>query len=92
MDPEMDPEMAPEMVMAREMPKRVNRRDRRRHLPAVVRKYQQLWNHLGDDAMARMSQLQAWLLPLEPVGEISDSPAIQARLGSILLDPTYQLK
>ena len=92
MDPEMDPEMTPKMSMAGEMPKRVNRRDRRRLAPAVVKKYQQLWTQLGDDAMARMSQLQSWLLPLEPVGEIKDSSTIQARLGSVLLDPTYQLK
>lgn len=92
MNPEMDPEMTPGMSMAREMPKRVNRRDRRRLLPAVAKKYRQMWSQLGDDAMARMSKLQSWLLPLEPVGEIKDSPTIQARLGSVLLDPTYQLK
>lgn len=96
-DPESEPEMmnpekSPEKKVQRELPRRIRARDRRRFMPQVLRELEQLWQSLGDSADARSLRLQQWLLPFKPVGTVVEMGSIRDRLGSVLLDPTYQLK
>jgi hypothetical protein len=96
-DPESEPEMmnpkdSPEMKGRRELPRRIKARERRRFMPLVLRELEQLWQSLGDTADARSLRLQQWLLPFKPVGTVVQRGPIRDRLGSVLLDPTYQLK
>ncbi len=96
-DPESEPEMmnpkdSPEMKGRRELPRRIKARERRRFMPQVLRELEQLWQSLGDTADARSLRLQQWLLPFKPVGTVVQRGSIRDRFGSVLLDPTYQLK
>jgi uncharacterized protein (DUF1800 family) len=96
-DAESEPEMmspgnSPEMRVQRELPRRIKARERRRFMPQVLRELEQMWQSLGDTPDARSLRLQQWLLPFKPVGTVVEMGSIRDRLGSVLLDPTYQLK
>ncbi|MDE0961071.1 MAG: DUF1800 domain-containing protein [Planctomycetota bacterium] len=93
MAPEMmAPENSPEMRVQRELPRRVKARERRRYMPLVMKELEQMWQSLGDDSSSRSLSLQQWLLPFKPVGTVVEMGSMRNRLGSVLLDPTYQLK
>jgi hypothetical protein len=84
--------MVARMDASKEVPRRIKMRDRRKYSARVSKLTEKLWRQLGDDAMARRTLIQQWLLPLDPVGQIVASGPIRVRVNSVLLDPTYQLK
>lgn len=92
MQPPSDPAMVARMDASKEVPRRIKMRDRRKYSARVSKLTEKLWRQLGDDAMARRTLIQQWLLPLDPVGQIVASGPIRVRVNSVLLDPTYQLK